>query len=75
MLVAVVPEVRHEFVDVLAVGLEGATRREMYVANDLVNADTPRDVAALICLFTELVCPTFLPALQTQGGFGARALL
>jgi len=31
----------------------------MDVAGDLVNTETTRDVAALVRLFPQLVCPTF----------------
>jgi len=57
-------QVWDQFVNVLVVRrLEGTTRGEVNVAGDLVNAETTRDVAALVRLFPQLVCPTFFYAL------------
>ena len=41
-------EVRYEVVHVHSVGLEGAPRREVKVADDFVHADLASDIAALI---------------------------
>lgn len=61
--VAVVFEVRNEFVDGLRAGAEGATRREVDVTDDLVYTDETSDVAALVSLFLELLGPAFLNTL------------
>jgi len=53
-------QVWDQFVNVLVVRrLEGATRGEMDVAGDLVNTETTGDIAALVSLFPQFVCPTF----------------
>lgn len=53
-------QVRDQFINVLVVRrLEGTARGEMDVAGDPINTETTGDVAALVRLFFQLVCPTF----------------
>jgi len=76
--VLLVPKVRHKLVEVTCIGLERATWRKVDVSNNLVNPNATRDVATLICLFLQLVCPAFVSALHSsnlrqysiQGRFG-----
>lgn len=63
MTVSVVTQVRNQLVQIARVGLERTTRREVYVADDLVYANPSRDVAAFIRLFLKLVRPAFIFAL------------
>ena len=62
--VAVFLEVWHEFVQVGRVGAERATRRQVDVSDDLIDAQTASDVAALARLVLQLVRPTFITALH-----------
>ena len=53
-------QVGDQFVDVLVVrGLERTTRGKVDVAGDLVDTEATRDIAALVRLFPQLVCPAF----------------
>ena len=62
--VAVFLEVWHELVQVGRVGAERATRRQVDVSDDLIDAQTASDVAALARLVLQLVRPTFITALH-----------
>jgi hypothetical protein len=53
--VSVVSKIGYELVDVPRVGLERPARREMYIANDLVDADAARNIAAFVGLLLQLV--------------------
>lgn len=57
-------QVRDQVVDVfVGRGLEGTTWREMDIACDFVDAETTRDIATLVRLFLQFVCPTFFDTL------------
>lgn len=57
-------QVWDQFINVLVVRcLERTTRGEMDVSGDLVDTETTRDVATLVRLFLQLVCPAFFNAL------------
>jgi hypothetical protein len=64
MLVSIITEVRDQFVEIVSVGLEGTTGGEVDISNDLVHPDTTRNIAAFVCLFSQLICPTLVSALQ-----------
>lgn len=53
-------QVRYQVVDVfVGRGLEGTTGREMDIPCNLVDAETTGDVATLVRLFLQFVCPAF----------------
>lgn len=60
---AIIAEVGYQLVYVPRVRLEGATRRQMNISNNLVYTDPPGDVAAFIGLFPQLLCPALILAL------------
>ena len=64
MSVSIITEVGIQFVDIVSVGLEGTTGREVDVSNDLVHANTTRDIATFVGLFPQLICPTLVSALK-----------
>lgn len=57
-------QVRYQIINVL-VGrcLERTTRREVDIACDLVDTEAARDIATLVRLFLQLLCPTFFNTL------------
>ena len=55
MTVAVVLEIGNQFVYMLRTGAERASRRQMNVSNDLVEANPTSNVTPFISLFLELV--------------------
>lgn len=55
MAVAVFLQVGNKLVDVLRCCAEGATGREVDVADDLVHTNDTSDVASLVCLFMQLL--------------------
>ena len=53
--VTVCAEIRDKLIKVVCAGTEGATRRKVDVANDLVHAYTTGDVAAFVRLLLQLL--------------------
>ena len=66
VLILVVSEVGDEFIQVARVALERTTRREVNIANDLVDADSSRNIAAFVSLIPQFVCPALISALFTK---------
>lgn len=62
MMVAIF-EIGNKVLNVALIEDEGTTRREMQVSSDLVNTNTPRDVATFGILFMNFVSPTLSNAL------------
>lgn len=60
-------QVRHELVQVVRARAERAAGREVDVADHLVHAHAPRDVAALVRLLLQLVRPALLDTLWEDG--------